>query len=278
MNGHPIQIKHEQMGSGKSFNFHPSNLKKLVNAHRLGKGTRLTLTDGEVGGIEGGNIFKSARKAVNKGVKKASSAVNKASKAVNKGINEIDKNAKKYVTEKNIGKYALKGYNALNNQLEKQGMPSIHGAIMNEGLGAIPFVPQSVKDVASHYAEKKIDRALTKESERIGAGMRGRGVNPYLPKGMTGSGMRGPKGMTGSGMRGSGMRGSSVSSGAKSGQKVFSDQHNVLRPGQAGFAGLSAAQSEKLTGGSFTMPYAQYRGGGLTRGPGYYLVHKSKNI
>jgi vacuolar-type H+-ATPase subunit H len=109
---------------------HPSNLKKLAKAHRLGKGARLSLMGNELGDMDGGNIFKSAKKAINKGVKKASKAVNKgvkdiekgankyinqADKYVNKGINEIDKNAKKYVTEKNIGKYALKGYNAINN-------------------------------------------------------------------------------------------------------------------------------------------------------------------
>lgn len=290
MNGHPIQVKHEQMGSGMSLNIHPSNLKKLAKAHRLGKGARLSLMGSELGDMDGGNLFKSVKKAVKKGAKSVSKAVNKnvkdiekgankyvnqADKYVNKGINEVEKNAKKYVTPKNIGKYALKGYNALNNELEKQGMPSIHGAILNEGLGYVPFVPQSLKDVASNYAEKKIDRALSKESEKIGAGMRargmsGRGVNPYLPAGMrasmSGSGMR-VSGMRAP-MRVSGMRVSMSGSGAKSGQKVFSDQHNVLRPGQAGFSGLSAAQSEKLTGGSFSVPYSG-RGGSFTVNSGY---------
>lgn len=282
LKGHPVQVRHEQMGSGMNFNFHPSNLKKLAKAARLGKGVRISLTGGELGDMEGGNVFKHIKKAVNKGAKNvgrtikkeatktinrgvndlekgATKYINQADKQarnyVNKGINEVEKNAKKYVTEKNIGKYALKGYNALNNELEKQGLSSIHGAIMNEGLGAIPFVPQSVKDVASNYAEKKIDRAIDKESKKYGAGMRGRGVNPYLP----------------AGMRGSGMRVSMSGSGAKSGQKVFSDQHNVLRPGQAGFAGLSAAQSEKLTGGSFAVHVPSY---GISRG-GSFTVNSS---
>jgi hypothetical protein len=275
LKGMPVQVKYAQMGSGMNFNFHPSNLKKLAKAHRLGKGVRISLTGGELGDMEGGNMFKSISRTVNKGAKSvgrsikneanktinrglhdiekgATKYINKADrearKYVNKGINEVEKNAKKYVTEKNIGKYALKGYNALNNQLEKQGLSSIHGAILNEGLGAIPFVPQSAKDVAAHYAEKKIDRALSKESAKYGAGMRGRGlrmtpayatawhrggsVNPYLPTGMLGSG---------------------VKEITTSGKKVFSDQHNVLRKGQSGFKGLSAQQSELLTGGNFNL-------------------------
>jgi hypothetical protein len=280
-------VKNEQMGSGMKFNLHPSNLKKLARAARLAKGVRLSLTGGELEDMEGGNIFKSVKKAVNKGAKSVGKSIQKeanrgikdiekgatkyvneadkqARKYVNKGINEVEKNAKKYVTEKNIGKYALKGYNALNNELEKQGMPSIHGAILNEGLGYVPFVPQSVKDVASNYAEKRIDRAISKESERYGAGMIGRGVNPYLPSGMNGGAFN--SAVAAQQKRASNaihaQRAAMRGSGVKSGQKVFSDQHNVLRPGQAGFSGLSAAQAEKLTGGSFTINAS--RGGSFT--------------
>jgi len=280
LNGHPIQVKHEQMGSGMKFNLHPSNLKKLSRAARLAKGVRLSLTGGELEDMEGGNIFKSVKKAVNKGAKsvgksiqkEANKTINKgigdiekgatkyvnqadkqARKYVNKGINEVEKNAKKYVTEKNIGKYALKGYNALNKELEKQGMPSIHGAILNEGLGYVPFVPQSVKDMASNYAESKIDRAISKESARYGAGMKGGAVNPYLPSGMKGGAITRAQAYNQKKANQAfrDQRASMSGSGVKSGQKVFSDQHNVLRPGQAGFAGLSAAQAELLTGGSF---------------------------
>lgn len=275
LKGMPVQVRHEQMGSGMNFNFHPSNVKKLAKAHRLGKGVRISLTGGELGDMEGGNIFKSISRTVNKGAKSVGKSIKKeanktinrglhdlekgatkyvnqadkqARKYVNKGINEVEKNAKKYVTEKNIGKYALKGYNALNNELEKQGLSSIHGAILNEGLGAVPFVPQSVKDVASHYAEKKIDRALNKQSTKYGAGMPSTGirmtsayanshhlggsVNPYLPSGMLGSGVK------------------KITS---TGKKVYSDQHNVLRNGQAGFKGLSVQQAELLTGGNFSV-------------------------
>jgi len=261
LKGQPVQVSNAQMGSGMNFNFHPSNLKKLAKAHRLGKGVRLSLTGGELGDMEGGNIFKSINKTVNKGAKsvgrtikkEAKKTINrglkdvekgatnyinmadkKARKYVNKGINEAEKNAKKYITEKNAKKYALKGYNALNKQLEKQGMDSIHGAILNEGLGYVPFVPQSAKDIASNYAEKKIDRAISKQSEKYGAGFGfskgGRLANPYLPTGMMGSGVK------------------KITS---SGKKVFDDQHNVLRHGQAGFRGLSTQQAELLTGGSF---------------------------
>ena len=177
--------------------------------------------------------------------------------------------------------------------MEKQGMDSIHGAILNEGLGYVPFVPQGVKDVAGHYAEREIDKQLEKQTEKHGAGFKksiarparklikkhvtkkniksalqkgkkigkelgmkdtiestavknitknkkvqkvlkdefntliGAGVNPYLPTGL----------ITGAGVKGLKVR-------APRRTKVYEDQHNVLRPDQSGFKGISVAESE----------------------------------
>lgn len=164
-NGQTFQVSPAQMGSGMKFNFHPSTIKKLSKAYRLGKGARISLTGGELGyggnsesEYEGAGLFKKLKKSVKK--------------TANKAVNNVDKLAKKHITEKNIAKYSLKGYNRLNEELEKQGMQSIHSAILNDGLGYVPFVPQSAKDVASSYAEKAIDKKLAQETKRTGAGFR----------------------------------------------------------------------------------------------------------
>ena len=189
MKGNTVQISNEDLEGG-SIDFgrflKSKKVRKIAKAIRDGKGMRLDFDrdEGEkVGGmidaedeIEGGGFFKKLKKSVKKTgntVSKVTAPARKVVKQATKAGNTIEKQAKKHVTEKNVGKYALKGYNRLNEELEKQGMQSVHGAILNEGLGAIPFVPQSVKDVGAHYANREIDRQLAKETERIGAGFRG---------------------------------------------------------------------------------------------------------
>ena len=281
MKGLTFQVTPGQMGSGMKFNLNPSNIKKLEKAYRLGKGARMALSGGELGNyedeFEGGNVFKSVGRSIKKTANKIGKSAGKAiekegtklayktgdriKKVATKKVNEADKWAKKNITEKNVAKYALKGYNELNKEMERQGMDSIHSAVLNEGLGYVPFVPQSAKDVASAYAEKRIDRALAKESERLGAGFGrykksiksiprraqyrtlGGSANPYLPTGlMGGSGVSSQRKMRG---------------GAT---KVYDDHRNILRPNQAGFSGLSRQESERntITGGSFRV-----RGGGF---------------
>jgi hypothetical protein len=148
MSGKSVQLKHGQIGSGVDMNLHPMIQKKLAKAHMAGKGMRLSLSGGEID-MNGGKL------SLNKALKKVG-----IKKAVNQNL-----------TQKNVAKYALRGYNDINKQLEKQGMPSIHQAVLNEGLNYVPFVPSSVKDVASHYATKYADRALAKESQKVGAGV-----------------------------------------------------------------------------------------------------------
>lgn len=286
--GLTFQVAKAQMGSGINYNLHPANIKKIQNAYRQGKGARLTLTGTELGYAEdedemdGAGLFK------------------KIKKSANKSVGKVNKLAKKHITEKNVAKYSLKGYNRINKELEKKGLDSIHGAILNEGLGYVPFVPQTAKDIASSYAEKAIDKKLDSESRRVGAGFKksiarparnlvkkkmtkgnlkkalnkgnqiakdlgyhndiqtmvakkiaprqknvqnvltdefnafsGSGVNPYLPTGL---------------IKGSGVK--PISSGKK---RVFNDQHNILRKGQAGFVGQSRQQAEReaIYGGSF---------------------------
>ena len=185
--GQTFQVTPAQMGSGIKFNLHPSNIKKLEKAYRLGKGSRLALTNGELGyneddEIEGAGFFKKAGKSfkkATKSVKKIAKPVTKVvKKTANKTVNKASKLAKKHVTEKNVAKYSLKGYNRLNKELEKQGMDSIHGAILNEGLGYVPFVPQSAKDIASSYAERAIDKKLEQETRRTGAGFKKQFARP----------------------------------------------------------------------------------------------------
>lgn len=147
--GKSVQLKASQIGSGLDLNLHPMIKKKLAKAHSAGKGMRLTLSGGEIDEISGGKL------SLNKVLKKVG-----IKKAVNKNV-----------TEKNVKKIALKTYNKVNKELEKQGMPSIHGAILNEGLGYVPFVPQTVKTIAAHHANKYIDKTLDKESQKVGAGI-----------------------------------------------------------------------------------------------------------
>jgi hypothetical protein len=175
--GLPFQLKHEQIGSGMGFNLHPTNVRKVHKAYQLGKGVRLELSPSELDDdddddddeIDGAGFFKKMKKSAKKATKSVKKTVKKT---VNKGVNKADKLAKKHVTEKNLAKYSLRGYNKLNEELAKQGMDSIHGAILNEGLGYVPFVPQGVKDVAGHYAEKEIDRQLDKQTKKTGAGFK----------------------------------------------------------------------------------------------------------
>ena len=183
-----------------------------------------------------GKAIKSATTAVSKTVNRTvDKAVDGAKKNIKKGVKVVSQSAKKYVTPKNIEKYSLKGYNAINRELEKQGLESIHGAILENGLGYVPFVPQSVKSVGAHYAEKYIDKALDKRSRQVGAGL----DNPYLPTQLLGSGVT---------------RQIRTSASA-----VFADQSNLLRPSQAGFVGLSRQQAELLTTGQTP----QLRGGSM---------------
>ena len=241
----PFQVKHAQLGSGMDFNLHPMNIKKVMKAYNGNKGVRLTLSGGELE-MDGGSIFGSIGKSISKTfapVKKAVAPVKKVLKPVGK---TITKTAKKYITEDNAKKYGLKGYNMANKELEKQGMQSIHGAVLENGLGYVPFVPQSVKSVGAHYAEKYIDRELAKESKRVGAGFKskynasvrpysvGRGVNPYIPTGLISK------------------TGGSID--MSSNKKTYSDLNSYLRPNQAGFKATSVQSADKMTtkGGSFT--------------------------
>lgn len=284
--GQTIQIKASQIGSGMSFDLHPSNLKKLQKAHRLNKGVRMTFSrdelDNFVGGeledMQGGSLLgkvgklakSNAKKAVNRGVNLGSQWAKKnitednikkyaiqgykqyndlqggsffgsigksIKKAANKTVNKASDWGKKNLTQKNVAKVSLKAYNNLNKNLEKTTGNSLHGMILDNVVGAVPFVPQTAKDVAANYANRAIDKQLSKESKRIGAGLYSQArPNPYLPRGlMSGSGV-----MVGSG-----------------GKKVYNDSSNLLRPDQAGFKGLSAQQAEKLTGRGFL----KYRGG-----------------
>lgn len=233
MGGKSVQLKHGQIGSGLDVDLHPMIQKKLAKAHMAGKGMRLSLSGGEID-MNGGKL------SLNKVLKKVG-----VKKLVNKNV-----------TEKNVAKYALKGYNAVNKQLEKQGMPSIHGAILNEGLNYVPFLPSTVKDVGAHYANKYIDKALDKQSEKVGAGVAksinrelkklgikkdvqalaknkkvrgavnnfvreslegGRLVNPYIPSSYLAKQSGGKLPMS------------------ESGSKVYDDYRNILRPDQAGF-------------------------------------------
>jgi hypothetical protein len=306
--GLTFQLSPSQIGIGSRFNLHPVNMKKVETALRLGKGVRLTLSEGELGFQEGAGVFKKLKKSANK--------------AINRNLKKAENLAKKHITEKNVAKYALKGYNKLNEELKNRNMDTVHGAILNEGLGYVPFVPQDIKDRAGAYARDVIDKKLEEETRRIGAGfgktakrfvkknltkknlsraldkgnqiardlgyendiqtmvakkvaprnkslqnvlkneaneLLGSGVNPYLPTGL----------ISGSGFR-------PITSGKA---RVFSDQHNVLRKGQAGFAGKSRMESEKklINGGSFKHSGGRFKhSGGSFKHSGGHLKGKSR--
>jgi hypothetical protein len=54
MRGQTVQIKHEDIGVGHDFELHPMTVKKIMTAHKKGKGVRIILSQEE---IEGSGIL-----------------------------------------------------------------------------------------------------------------------------------------------------------------------------------------------------------------------------
>ena len=67
--GETVQIKNNQMGTGREFKLHPENAKKIVKALKNGTGVRLSVSEAE---ISGSGVFgkKADKWMKKKGIKK----------------------------------------------------------------------------------------------------------------------------------------------------------------------------------------------------------------
>jgi hypothetical protein len=66
--GHPIQLKHSDIGVGHGIHVHPETHKKLVAAHKARKGARIHLTHHELAGAGFLDVLKSVASPVLSGI------------------------------------------------------------------------------------------------------------------------------------------------------------------------------------------------------------------
>ena len=66
--GHPIQLKHSDIGVGHGIHVHPETHKKLVAAHKARKGARIHLTHHELAGAGFLDVLKSVASPVLSGL------------------------------------------------------------------------------------------------------------------------------------------------------------------------------------------------------------------
>jgi hypothetical protein len=226
--GKSIQLKHEQIGRGFNVNLHPMNEKKILKAYRGGKGVRVDLTGGEIG-MEGGKF------SINKSLKDI---------GIKRNVNQTIKKTAPVVRTINRG-------------LKTAGLDSLQEMAITQAVDFLP-VPAPVKAIIAKQVTKQADKAIA------GAGFKGAGIrggrlanpnpNPYLPTAF----------MTGQGFRvhdGAGFKGGKLPISSK-GSKVYEDQRNVLRSGQAGFV-AEAEFDPSINPHVFDGP--KQRGGSLLR-------------
>jgi hypothetical protein len=158
-NGHNIQIRADQMGSGMNFKLNANNIKKLKNAYKQAKAVRVAMNDEE---IEGSGI---GLKNIRKGLNKVSHVANK----VNNALHDEDLQRKILTTSRKIKNTVNKG-----SVIGDMGIPGVSSAynLLQEGVNdGDRLVRKGVK------AKSKLvnDFDNVNNEYKTGSG------NPYLP-------------------------------------------------------------------------------------------------
>jgi len=110
-NGHPIQLKADQIGQGDEYELSESNVEKIVNALQKGKGCRIQLSAAE---MEGAGFGKSLKK----GFKKASNAVKSVKKVVKKAEGEY-RDVKQTLKRNHVGRKIMKTGDMITKKLDQ---------------------------------------------------------------------------------------------------------------------------------------------------------------
>ncbi len=164
-NGHSIQIKPEQVGSGMPLHVNPMLHKKIMSAHRRGKGSRLQLSGSE---IEASGLKETLQKAA-KFYKEKIRPV---------AAPYLKRGAKRLL---NVGKEALNTatLGALEPELQSlydrygdkavEVLGRVSGAYGFKGGAVIPFAPL-LSDQAPMAKRKQISRRLKPPGEPSSSG------------------------------------------------------------------------------------------------------------
>ena len=110
-NGHPIQLKADQIGQGDEYELSESNVEKIVNALQKGKGCRIQLSAAE---MEGAGFGKSLKK----GFKKASNAVKSVKKVV-KDVEHEYRDVKQTLKKNHVGRKIMKTGDMITKKLDQ---------------------------------------------------------------------------------------------------------------------------------------------------------------
>lgn len=197
-NGHPVQLRHEQIGHGKSFTVHPHTQQKLYRAFKSGKGVRIQFDQDEIMGSGlFDNVKKVGRRALqNKQVQRLKD------RAIDKGLDyaidqsgldpsvgnfvkkqakrEINRNVDNFVeggslaqeyeeykqgnglfSKKNLKrglKKGMKGLKTANKISESLGYDSVQGMVIDNTLRKV----DPTGGIASNLLENEIDRQVDK--------------------------------------------------------------------------------------------------------------------
>ena len=148
-NGHPIQLKAEQIGEGDEYQLSESNVKKIVSALQKNKGCRIQLSAEE---IEGCGLGKS----IKKGIKKASKAVKSVKKVV-KDVEHEYRDIKHELKDNHVGRKIINTGNKITQKLDQY-------APLVEDIPVVGTAYQGLR-AGAHAANASVKQGVQASSE-----------------------------------------------------------------------------------------------------------------
>jgi hypothetical protein len=166
-NGHAIQIRPDQVGSGMKFKLNNNSIKKLKNSYEKAKAVRLALSDEE---IEGSGLAKK----LSKGLHKATNIANKVGHIANKVNTELH--------NENLDRKILSTSRQIKNTINKGSIIGDLGIpVLSDGYNLI----QKGANSSDQFVKKGIKAKSKFVSDFDNANNEyrtGSGNNPYLSK------------------------------------------------------------------------------------------------
>ena len=206
--GETVQIKNNQIGTGREFKLHPENAKKVVKALKNGTGVRLSVSEAE---ISGSGVFG----------KKADKWMEK--KGIKKTVYKLGTAVKPLVHE------AITATSALASQygIPTAGAEKFAHTYIDNPEGQQRKVRNTINTTKGQFKQARADYnngTMGTVDQLLGSGfkrrgLRGKGVNPYMP-------------VRGGSIRGCGMR---TQAGCGARTKLRDDQSNFVQSDSGNF-------------------------------------------